>query len=81
MRVPGDDDVVADVVSREVVERAIAVGLVSVPSIVIEWVDVSICERLVDAGEDGLGSDDPPAGATVGRGGELVVEPAWKESV
>ena len=76
MRVAGDDDVVADVVLGEVAERAVAVGLVAVPSVVVEWVDIAVCERLVDAGEDGLRSDDPPAGATFSRGGELVVEPA-----
>lgn len=52
MRVTGDDDVVADVVRVEGVECAVAVGLVAVPGVVVERVNVAVCERFVDAGED-----------------------------
>ena len=43
VRVAGDDNVVADVVRRQMVERAVAVCLVAVPRIIVEWVDVAIC--------------------------------------
>jgi hypothetical protein len=78
--VTGDDDVVADVVLLEMVQCAVAVGLVAVPGVVVEGVDVAVGDGLVDTGEDGLGADDSPAGAAVGGGGELVVEPACNVS-
>jgi len=43
------DDVVADAVVVEVRKRAVAVGLVAIPSVVIKRVGVAICRGLVDA--------------------------------
>lgn len=44
MRVAGDDDVIADVVRVEGVKCAVAVGLVAIPGIVVERVNVTVCE-------------------------------------
>lgn len=44
MRVTGDDDVVADVVRVQGVECAVAVGLVAVPGVVVERINVAVCE-------------------------------------
>lgn len=52
MRVTRQDNVVANVVGLEVVESTVAVSLVSIPSIVVKRVDIAVCKRFVDTGED-----------------------------
>ena len=44
VRVAGDDDIIANVVGVEGVECAVAVGLVAVPGVIVERVDVAVCE-------------------------------------
>lgn len=73
--VTGHDNVVANAVVVEVSKSAVAVGLVAVPGIVVKRVGVTISSRLVDAGEDGLRTDQTPSGTTIGGLRQLVVEP------
>ena len=75
--VAGHDDVVADAVVVEVRQRAVAVSLIAIPSIIVERVGIAISSRLIDARKDGLGTDQTPCGTTVCRLSELVVEPVF----
>ena len=48
---------------------------ISIPSVVIQRIDITVGFRLVDAAEDTLRPDQTPGGATVGRVDQRVVEP------
>ena len=72
--VAGEDDVVGDVVGVEGLEGAVTVGLVAVPGVVVEGVDVAVGDGFVDAREDGLRADDAPG---CSRGDKFVVEPVF----
>ena len=77
VRVAGDEDVVADVVVVERLQRAVAVRLVAVPGVVVERVGVAVGDGLVDAREDRLAADDAPGGAAGLGLHEGVVEPVF----
>ncbi len=70
-----DHDVVVDLVIIESLERAVAVGLITIPCVVIQWVDVSVRNGLIDTREDGLGPNDTPCSCPLLRGDELAVKP------
>ncbi len=75
MTVSGENDVVGDVVVIQMLKCTIAVSLVTIPSIVVEWICITVHERLVLAREHCLTADDSPLSATLGRRGQLIVEP------
>lgn len=77
VRVARDHDVVGDVVVVQGREGPVAVGLVPVPGVVVEGVDVAVGEGLVDAAKDGLGADDAPRGAARFGVEERGVEPVF----
>ena len=71
--VAGDHDVVGDVVGVESLECPVAVCLITIPSIIIEGVDVPVGDGLVDAAEDGLRADYAPLGPAILRAGILLI--------
>lgn len=52
MRIPGNDDVVANLVFVEGLESSVPVGVIAIPSIVVERIDVTVRLRLVKSRED-----------------------------
>lgn len=75
VRVARDHDVVVDIVIVESLKRAVAVSLVPIPCVVIQRINISISNGLVNAREDGLGPDDTPCSCPLLRGDELAIEP------
>jgi hypothetical protein len=73
--VSGDNDVVSDVVLCQVLQSTVTVGLVAIPSIIVERVDVAVCGAFVDLAEDGLAADDTPCSTTFSGRAQCVVEP------
>jgi hypothetical protein len=75
MTVTAEHDVVRDVVVVKNRQGAVAVGLIPVPSIVIQRVRISGCDRYVLSREHDLATDDSPSGASIGRLDQVAVEP------
>lgn len=75
MRVSRYYNVVSDLVVVEVLEGAVAVGLIAIPCIVVEGIGVAIDERFVLTGENSLTANDAPHRPTFSRLAKLVVEP------
>ena len=62
MAVTANHNVIFDVVFVQSLEGAVTVGLVAIPGVVVQGIDVTISDRLVEAGEDGLAADNAPRG-------------------
>ena len=77
MAVAREEDVVADAVVVERLQRAVLVRQVPVPGVTVVRVRrAAEPGRDVDPAEDDLRADEAPGRAAGGGGGELVVEPA-----
>lgn len=74
MAVTADHDVVLDVVVVQSLEGAVTVGLVAIPGVVVQGVNVAVSDRLVEAGEDGLAANHAPGGLGID---EIGVEPVF----
>ena len=77
VRIARDHNVIGNVVAHESVECSVSVALISVPGIVIQWVDIAVRDGLVDAAEDCLATNHTPGGtASLGRF-QGIIEPVF----
>jgi hypothetical protein len=75
--VAADHDIVANIVVYERLKGAVEVGLVPIPRVIIERVNIIVRDGLVDLGKDSLRADDAPSRASRLGSDEIRVKPMF----